>query len=49
MALKKNITSTVDNKAEQSVKVGDEGITFTRLALIGMADINGHRSRSSFH
>ena len=42
MALKKNITSTVDNKAEQSVKIGDEGISFTRLALIGMADINGH-------
>jgi membrane-bound ClpP family serine protease len=42
MALKKNITSTVDNKAEQSVKVGDTGTAVTRLALIGMADINGH-------
>lgn len=42
IALKKNITSTVDNKAEQSIKVGDTGIAFTRLALIGIADINGH-------
>ena len=42
IALKKNITSTVDNKAEQSVNVGDTGKAFTRLALIGMADINGH-------
>lgn len=42
MALKKNITSTVDNKAELSIKVGDTGTAFTRLALIGLADINGH-------
>ncbi|WP_321518639.1 nodulation efficiency protein D (NfeD) [uncultured Bacteroides sp.] len=42
IALKKNINSTVDNEAEQSVKVGDTGIASTRLALIGMADINGH-------
>jgi len=42
IALKKNITSTIDNEAELSVKKGDSGITVTRLALIGMADINGH-------
>lgn len=42
IALKKNITSTIDNKAELSVKEGDSGIAVTRLALIGMADINGH-------
>jgi membrane-bound ClpP family serine protease len=42
IALKKNITSTVDNEAELSVKVGDTGISVTRLALIGMAEINGH-------
>jgi NfeD-like. len=42
IALKKNINSTVDNEAEQSVEVGDTGIASTRLALIGMADINGH-------
>ena len=42
IALKKNITSTIDNEAELSVKKGDSGIAVTRLALIGMADINGH-------
>lgn len=42
IALKKNITSTIDNEAELSVKEGDSGIAVTRLALIGMADINGH-------
>jgi len=42
IALKKNITSTIDNEAELSVKEGDTGIAVTRLALIGMAEINGH-------
>jgi len=42
IALKKDITSTVDNEAEQSIRKGDIGIAATRLALIGMADINGH-------
>lgn len=42
IALKKSINSTVDNKAERSVSVGDLGQTVTRLALIGMAEINGH-------
>ncbi len=42
MALTKDISSTIDHEAEKSVKVGDTGITVTRLALIGMADVNGH-------
>lgn len=41
VALKKNITSKVDREAEFSVKPGDTGITTTRLALIGFAEING--------
>jgi len=41
IALTKNITSQVDKHAEQSTQVGDTGITTTRLALIGQAEING--------
>ena len=41
IALKKNITSKVDRSAEEKVKVGDVGVTNTRLALIGYAEING--------
>ena len=41
IALKKNITSKVDRSAEHRVQVGDTGITTTRLALIGYAEING--------
>jgi membrane-bound ClpP family serine protease len=41
-ALKANISSTVDREAERSVKVGDEGVSITRLALYGRALINGH-------
>lgn len=41
IALKKNITSKVDRSAEEKVKVGDIGVTTTRLALIGYAEING--------
>ena len=37
MALKKNINSTSADKEAQSIKVGDEGRTVTRLALIGDA------------
>lgn len=37
----KNITSKVDRSAEEKVKVGDVGVTTTRLALIGYAEING--------
>lgn len=41
LALKKNIDSTVDRSAEQSIKVGDRGVSTTRLAQIGYAEING--------
>lgn len=41
LALKKNIDSKVDNTAERSIKVGDTGISTTRLAQIGYAEING--------
>ena len=42
IALKKSINSTIDNNAERSIAVGDTGHTVTRLALIGMAEINGN-------
>lgn len=42
LSLKTDITGTVDHTARQSVKVGDTGITTTRLALVGQADIAGH-------
>ena len=35
IALKKNITSKIDRSAEEKVKIGDTGVTTTRLALIG--------------
>ncbi|ERI84183.1 hypothetical protein HMPREF1981_02492 [Bacteroides pyogenes F0041] len=41
LALKKDIDSKVDRSAEKSVKVGDTGISTTRLAQIGYAEING--------
>ncbi|MEG1685255.1 MAG: NfeD family protein [Bacteroides sp.] len=41
-ALKKDITSTVDNGDSKTVKIGDKGKTITRLALIGNAEINSH-------
>ena len=40
IALKKNITSKIDRSAEEKVKIGDTGVTTTRLALIGYAEIN---------
>lgn len=40
ISLKKSIDSSVENLKEPSIKVGDKGITTTRLALIGYADIN---------
>ena len=43
IALKKNITSKVDRSAENKVKIGDTGITTTRLALIGYAENSGDR------
>ena len=42
VSLKTDITGSVDRTAEQSVKVGDTGVTTTRLALVGHADIAGH-------
>ena len=41
IALKKNITSKIDRSTEEKVKIGDTGVTTTRLALIGYAEING--------
>jgi len=41
VSLKKNIDSKVDKKAEHSTQVGEKGVTTTRLALIGYAEING--------
>ena len=41
LALKKEITSEVDRKDEKSIQVGDTGVSTTRLAQIGYADING--------
>lgn len=41
IALKKNITSKIDRSAEEKVKIGDTGVTTTRLALIGYAEISG--------
>lgn len=40
LALKKNINSKVDRSAEALVKTGDTGVTTTRLAQIGYAEIN---------
>ena len=41
LALKKNIDSNVKGDELDKIKVGDRGITKTRLALIGAANING--------
>ncbi|MFA6813162.1 MAG: NfeD family protein [Bacteroidaceae bacterium] len=41
LSLKKNITSTIDKSAEKRVRVGDKGVSITRLAQIGNAEING--------
>ena len=42
LALKKDITSKIARSAAEKVKVGDTGITITRLAQIGNAEINGN-------
>mgnify|MGYP000366461528 CR=1 FL=1 len=42
ISLKTDIPGSVDRSAEQSVQVGDTGITQTRLALVGQANIAGH-------
>lgn len=41
IALKSEIQSTVRSTSQQKVHVGDEGLTTTRLALIGYAEIGG--------
>lgn len=41
LALKKEIDSRVDREAEQRVQVGDKGLTTTRVALIGYAEVEG--------
>lgn len=41
LSLKENITSTVDRSGERSVKIGDQGVAITRLALYGRAMIDG--------
>lgn len=52
VALKEDISATVDRSAAEQIRVGDKGVAITRLALIGNADINGHvvevRSASGF-
>ena len=40
--LHKSIDSTAATTEQLSVKVGEEGTSITRLALIGNADINGN-------
>ena len=42
LALKKNIDSTVKEDEIKKFAVGDKGVTRTRLALIGEAEINGN-------
>lgn len=39
VSLKKTINSTVDRSAEEAIRVGDKGITTTRLALYGKAKL----------
>ncbi|WP_294629548.1 NfeD family protein [uncultured Bacteroides sp.] len=40
LALHKDIDSQIDRSAEQSIQVGDTGLSTTRLAQIGYAEIN---------
>lgn len=42
LALKEDITSKVDRSDANKVKVGDIGVTTTRLAQIGYAEIDGN-------
>lgn len=41
ISLKKSIEGSVDREAEKTIAVGDKGMTTTRLAQIGFAEING--------
>ena len=47
IALKKNITSKIDRSAEEKVKIGDTGVTTTRLAEIN-GDIVEVKSTDGF-
>ena len=41
LALNKNIDSTLKNPIASALAVGEEGVTVTRLALVGEAEFNG--------
>lgn len=41
LALKKEVSSTIEKTKDVNVKVGDKGISTTRLALIGYAEFDG--------
>ena len=42
LSLKKTLDYKIDPLKEAHIRIGDKGVTITRLALIGNADINGH-------
>ena len=42
LSLKEQIDSNAGNKEALNIHVGDTGISLTRLALVGNADIGGH-------
>ncbi len=42
LSLRQNITSKIDRSAEARIRPGDTGVTTTRLALIGYAEIGGN-------
>lgn len=42
VSLKKEIRSKIDTSEKDTVRIGDTGVTTTRLALIGYADIKGY-------
>lgn len=52
VSLKESIDSKIDREVEDSIQVGDRGISTTRLAMIGHADFSGKivevRSASEF-
>ena len=41
MSLKTNVTGTVDEINENLIRVGDKGITVSRLAPMGKVKVNG--------
>lgn len=41
LALKTNITSTINDEVDSKIEVGDEGVTISRLNPIGRARIKG--------